>query len=93
MFIIEAEKYEVEKNTVISRPAARSQQSLNLSLTTLQLRQKDLIDNAFTRFFYGCNIGFEVVQSDYCRELIKFLCPAYLSPTTEEFASTFLDKD
>ena len=37
----------------------------------------ELIDLALAKFFFGCNISFNVVESNLFREFIKLLNPDY----------------
>lgn len=55
-------------------------------------KESDDLHLALGEFFFGCNIPFDVVESDKFVNLIKKLRPAYKLPTRKTLSTTFLDK-
>ncbi|XP_077282358.1 uncharacterized protein LOC143908538 [Temnothorax americanus] len=48
------------------------------------------INEAFMKFFCGCNVPFEAVESDHFLNLMKTMRPAYKPPTKEMLKNSFL---
>lgn len=52
---------------------------------------KRKIDLIVAKFFYACNISFNVVESDAFHDLIRILRPSYTLPSRKELAGSLLD--
>ncbi|KAM0736901.1 hypothetical protein ACS0PU_006550 [Formica fusca] len=50
------------------------------------------IDLALAKFFFGCNISFNVVESNLFKDFIKFLNPDYKVPSRKKLSNQLLDK-
>ncbi|EFN75512.1 hypothetical protein EAI_03536, partial [Harpegnathos saltator] len=50
------------------------------------------IDEALTKFFFGCNISFSVVESVHFKNFISILNPTYKLPTRKTLSTSILDK-
>lgn len=53
---------------------------------------KNEIDLALAQFFFGCNISFNVIQSQYFKNFMKLLLPTYKPPTRKKLPTKLLDK-
>ena len=54
-------------------------------------QDKKKMDLSVAKFFYACNISFNVVESDAFRNLIHILRPSYKPPSRKELAGNLLD--
>lgn len=52
----------------------------------------EAIDGALATFFFGCNVAFNVVDSDLFKQFVNCLNPSYKVPSRKRLASTLLDK-
>lgn len=52
----------------------------------------DSIDMDLAEFFFGCNISFNVIDSDLFRRFINNLNPSYKIPTRKKLATKLLEK-
>lgn len=52
----------------------------------------EVIDLALAKFFFGCNISFNVVEFDLFREFIKLLNADYKVPSRKRLSNQLLDK-
>ncbi|XP_018403329.1 PREDICTED: uncharacterized protein LOC108780192 [Cyphomyrmex costatus] len=52
----------------------------------------DIIDLALAKFFFGCNISMNVIESELFREFIKLLNPYYKVPSRKKLSHQLLDK-
>ena len=57
----------------------------------LQMKIKKKIDLTVAKFLYGCNISFNVVESNAFPNLIHRLRPSYKLPSHKELAGSLLD--
>lgn len=55
-------------------------------------KEKDEIDTALAKFFFGCNIPFSVSNSDHFKNFIKIIRPSYAPPCRQTLATTLLDR-
>lgn len=55
-------------------------------------QDKSKLDISLAKFFYGCNIPFDVVENSYFKNFVKSLCPSYYPPTKAALSSILLDK-
>lgn len=53
---------------------------------------EDEIDFALAQFFFGCNISFNVVESQHFKNFLKLLLPTYKPPTRKKLSTKLLDK-
>lgn len=51
-----------------------------------------IIDEALGRFFFGCNISFSVVESDYFKKFVKALNSNYKPPSRVTLSGSILNK-
>lgn len=49
-------------------------------------------DKCLGRFFFGCNVPFSVVESDFFKHFSSALNPNYIPPTRKTLSSSLLDK-
>jgi hypothetical protein len=78
-----------EISSRIHKPATRkshSQQSQN------RIPDKEEIDNLLSIFLIGCNLTFEVVDSEYFRNFVKKLAPNYQIPNSKELTRTLVKR-
>lgn len=52
----------------------------------------DNIDLALARFFFGCNISFNIVESELFKKFVQLLNPNYKTPTRKRLSNQLLDK-
>lgn len=52
----------------------------------------DAIDLAPAKFFFGCNVSFNVVESDLFKNFINLLKPDYKVPSRKKLSTHLLDK-
>lgn len=52
----------------------------------------DSIDLALAEFFFGCNISFNVVESDLFKRFVKILNPSYRVPSRKKLATNLLNR-
>lgn len=64
-----------------------SRQGSNLSSD-----QVEDIDMALAEFFFGCNVSFNVVESDLFRRFVKSLNSSYNVPSRKKLSTTLLEK-
>ena len=57
-----------------------------------QINSDELINLALAKFFFGCNISFNVVESNLFKEFIKLLNPDYQIPSRKKLLNQLLDK-
>lgn len=50
------------------------------------------IDEAVAAFFFGCNIPFDVVESEHFKKLVDILRPSYSPPDKESLSNMLLQK-
>ncbi|XP_011883980.1 PREDICTED: uncharacterized protein LOC105571117 [Vollenhovia emeryi] len=65
---------------------------LSISKHTKALAANEEIDLALAKFFFGCNISFNVVESQYFKNFVKLLLPTYKPPTRKKLSTNLLDK-
>ncbi|XP_015118534.1 uncharacterized protein LOC107042145 [Diachasma alloeum] len=59
--------------------------------TSSKPSNSDAIDVALAEFFFGCNVSFNVVESDLFRRFVKILNPSYKCPSRKKLATKLLD--
>lgn len=67
-------------------------QSMKSFCDTVTPNDKQKIDGALAKFFFGCNIPFSVVESLNFKAFLKILRPSYDSPCRKTLATTLLEK-
>lgn len=53
--------------------------------------RKNQIDHALCKFFFGCNIALDTVQSKFFIEFVRCLEPEYRPPTRKTLSNSFLN--
>lgn len=73
----------------------KRQESLYEFIDKISDNQVNEFHTKLSRFFFGCNIPFNVIQSDHFKDLIKFLRPAYTLhlPKRKALYTTLLEKE
>lgn len=54
--------------------------------------EKTKLDKLCAKFFFGCNIPFAAVDSDYFKDFVKSLRPAYVPPCRQTLATKMLNE-
>lgn len=65
--------------------------SINKFVSKTSDKDKSKIDLIVAKFFYACNISFNVVESDAFKNLIRILRKSYKLPSRKELAGSLLD--
>lgn len=60
-------------------------------LDSMTIDQKKRIDTALGKFFFGCNIPFNVINSKYFTNFMHELRPAYKPPCRQTLSGSLLD--
>lgn len=63
----------------------------NFVTTTTKSQQKSL-DNAVAKFYYGCNIAFNIAEHELWKDMIEALRPGYSPPSRKQLANDKLDE-
>lgn len=73
----------------------KRQESLDEFIDTVSDKKVNEFHKKLSSFFFGCNIPFNVIQSDHFKDLIKFLRSAYALhlPKRKALSTTLLEKE
>jgi len=52
----------------------------------------EIIDISLAKFFFGCNISFNVVESNLFKEFVQLLNPDYKIPSRKKLSNQLLNK-
>ena len=75
----------------LSKRARYLEGNINKFVSKTSDEDKKKIDLIVAKFFYACNISFNVVESDAFHDLICILRSSYKSPSRKELAGSLLD--
>ena len=82
---------EVDKLQPLSKKARYLEGNVNKFVSKTLDENKRKIDFIVAKFFYACNISFNVVKIDAFHDLICILRPSYKLPSCKELADSLLD--
>jgi hypothetical protein len=80
------------KRQQISSPRVHVQPQVTEHLTKTSASQKSELDLEIAKFFFACNIPFNVVQHPQWKRVCSKMRPGYDPPTRKQLAETLLDK-
>lgn len=85
-------KSKVPRRVKKIRQSGTGTQKLSNFVDSMNTKEKNILDIAVAKFFFGCNIPFAVCESDHFRYLLKKLRPSYEPPCRSTLSGTLLDE-
>lgn len=70
----------------------KKQKSLHSFMDRITQFEKEKVDDAVAKFFFGCNIPFAVIESAHFTKMIRALRPAYAAPCRKTLSTTLLSQ-